>query len=139
MRQVAASTCIELPDLRVSEKALLVSHTPTSKLSGASAPRLMARFDIASSSAGPQCHRLRHVRAERRYGVTRHEDNARAALQLRLDVAPPVSQPRTPLRQQRNLEERAQVRGTLKQVMSSLVVVGDSTFFFRSLPWEILR
>ena len=59
-------------------------------------------------------------------------------MQLRLDVAPPVSRPRTPLRQQRNLEERAQVRGTLKQVMSSLVVVGDSTFFFRSLPSQNL-
>ena len=49
-----------------------------------------------------------------------------------------MSRPRTPLRQQRDLEERAQVRGTLKQVMSSLVVVGDSTFFFRSLPSQNL-
>ena len=62
---------------------------------------------------------------ERRAGTS--ESNARAASQLRQDLAPPARRPRAPARQQRGVAGPAQRVHALKRASpGSVVVVGDS-------------
>ena len=103
---------------------------PSVAPTGRPARRLTARFDRATRSAlGPALHEDLGAAAsatlERRAGTS--ESNARAASQLRQDLAPPARRPRAPARQQRGVAGPAQRVHALKRASpGSVVVVGDS-------------